>query len=543
MPASTAQKQTLVTLPAHQLLNVRAHEHPDAPLARFGDTVHTFGDIDRRSAQVAGGLAEAGLGSGDRIALLGSYTVEMLDYVFGSFKVGAIVVPLNLYLRGPALEHQLADAGACAIVVDGPGLGAVSAQLAALPDLRTIIVIGDADVQLSRADVTVVRHDDVIGHEAAPIREASMRDDAVILYSSGTTGMPKGCVHTFQSLHRSGQVVVDSMSVVTSDIHLTAAPLNHALGFMKLISSLIAGSSLVVEAQFSASRFIPRAVETGATITLGVGFYGTAILGQGPQPTDRTHSLRVCAFAPMSIEAQDAFRERFGTNVFGEMYGQSECIPISFTPVTGDRKPGNHGKVLPDLEACALDDEGNVLPPGTLGEIAIRPLTPGVIFDRYWRKPEETLERIRGLWMHTGDLGRIDEDNYLTFVDRKNDFMRRRGENVSAFEVESTIMKHPAVEGVAVHAVAVEGEVDDAIKACILVAEDQELTPADIAHFLRNELPYFAIPQFVELVEDLPRTVTGRVMKYKLKEVGLTDATWDLKALGLWDMSRDQRRA
>jgi crotonobetaine/carnitine-CoA ligase len=243
--------------------------------------------------------------------------------------------------------------------------------------------------------------------------------------------------------------------------------------------------------------------------------------------------------APLSLTDQDTFRERFGVEPWVDIFGQTECMPTTLTALSSDRRdPLGCGLAAPDLEVALLDDDGNVLEGEATGEICLRPKAPYAMFDGYFDQPEATLAAFRGLWYHTGDFGRRLPSGAFAFVDRKKDCLRRRGENVSSIELEQAIDRHPAVVESAVHAVASELGEDD-IKACIVVNTDIE--PAELFGFFKNNLPYFAIPRYVEIIDALPRNGVGRVMKHKLRDAGNSPGTWDFDAMGLTVAKKERR--
>jgi crotonobetaine/carnitine-CoA ligase len=245
--------------------------------------------------------------------------------------------------------------------------------------------------------------------------------------------------------------------------------------------------------------------------------------------------------APLSLAAQQVFRDRVGVEPWVDIFGQSECMPTTLTGLSSSqRDPRGCGVAAPDLEVELLDDDGRIVEGEGIGEICLRPKERYAMFDGYFERPEATLEAFKDLWYHTGDYGRRLDTGAFAFVDRKKDAMRRRGENVSSIELEVAIAAHPTVREVAVHAVPSElGE--DEIKACIVLIDGGTVEPAALFDFFKSNLPYFAIPRYVDLLPDLPRNGIGRIMKHKLREAGNGGSTWDFEALGL-TVGRDERR-
>jgi crotonobetaine/carnitine-CoA ligase len=227
-----------------------------------------------------------------------------------------------------------------------------------------------------------------------------------------------------------------------------------------------------------------------------------------------------------------AFESRFGIRVQNGGFGQTECVPITICQPDEYANRRALGSAAPDLEMAVLDDEDTPVPVGDVGEVAIRPRHRYAMFDGYWGNAQATVANWRGLWHHTGDFGRIDSDGLLYFVDRKKDSIRRRGENVSSLELEAAINRHPKIAAAAVHAVPSELSESD-IKACLVLVDRAHTTPQELFAYFAEELPYFAIPRYVEVLQELPINAVGRVMKYQLRERSVTEDTWDLETMGL----------
>jgi crotonobetaine/carnitine-CoA ligase len=285
---------------------------------------------------------------------------------------------------------------------------------------------------------------------------------------------------------------------------------------------------------------LARAAETGATIANGVGAMGAALLGTPPSEHDRSHRLRAAVFIPFPAAMHTAFAQRFGVPTSSELFGQTECVPITYSPLSGPRNMASCGRPAADLVVELLDDDDRPVPTGAVGEICVRPREPLAMFSGYWGNPEATVATFRTLWHHTGDYGRAERDGFVVFVDRKKDAVRRRGENVSTMELEAAIALHPAIAEVAAHAVPSDAT-DDDIKVCIVLTNGETVTPAELFAFFKQHLPYFAIPRYVEIIDELPKNAVARVMKHMLRQRPMTDAIWDLEALG-FTVARSERR-
>lgn len=488
----------------------------------------TYAEMDQRADRVAAGFAALGVRPGDRVATLAPNRIELLELLFGLARAGAIQVPLNAYLKGAFLRHQLRDSSAQVLISDASGRAALDSLRSELPQLETIVMLDQ----------------DYAGVVAAgpPVPDVPRGpDDAMsILYTSGTTGLPKGCVLSRGYYRRTGRLLGEALECDDGDVMYSALPLFHAGGqLMMLMSALYYGIPACIDSSFSATAFLRRAGEVGATLAMGVGAMGAALLATPPGPLDRAHSLRTMLVAPMTPSDQDRFRARFGIEPFTELYGQTECIPAALGgPAAPVHDPAGGGLPTSDLELALLDDDERPVATGAVGEVCIRaPRAAHAMFDGYWGT---TAPRPDGAWHHTGDSARLLASGAVAFVDRKKDSLRRRGENVSSIELEAAIACHPDVDECAVHAIPSDLAEDD-IKVCVVLRDGASLLPEPFFAFLQQQVPYFAVPRYVEIVDALPRNAVGRVMKHVLRERPLTPDMWDFDALGLV-VSRSARR-
>jgi len=512
------------------LLQERASERPDAKFLTCGDTTYSFRELDVVTDRLAAGLQRLGVSAGDRVAVLSTNRMEVLELYFALPKIGAIQVPLNAYLKGEFLRHQLADSQAEIAVVDQSGWKAIQAVADGPHHLRAVICLDEFDDETTPLPRTSYRQ--LLAADAALTPATVAAPDLMsIVYTSGTTGFAKGCMLSHGYYMRVGRVMVEALGMSDDDVLFTALPLFHGAARMMVVAAgLVRGIPVVVEPAFSASKFLQRAAEVGATIAFGVGAMGIALLAQPSSEADRAHQLRTFVLIPFPPERQQEFTARFGADAWAELYGQTECVPITWTPPNGPRQRASCGKAGTDLEVALLDDDDRPVPIGEIGEICLRPKAPLAMFSGYWNNPLATVQSTTTLWYHTGDYGRCDEQGFIYFVDRKKDAVRRRGENVSTLEVEAAIMTHPAVVDVAVHAVPAETE--DDIKACV-VTDGSRPSPEELFDFFREKLPYYAIPRYVEFVDELPRNAVGRVMKFQLREHSLGPDVWDFEKMRL----------
>jgi crotonobetaine/carnitine-CoA ligase len=521
------------------LLQAWASKTPDSRFCSLGEHQFTFASMLERSDRVAAGFVALGIGAGDRVAILCPNRVEMLELFFALSRIGAIQVPLNAYLKGAFLKHQLVHSASAILVADADGLCAVESIVEELHCLRHIVRLDEGD---GVTGVRTVAYADLSSKDDVPQTPPVPGDVMSIMFTSGTTGLAKGCVLSHGYYTRCGRITGDALGLSSSDSIYSSLPLFHGgARLLVLTAALVRGLPVTIDPAFSARKFLPRAREVGATVTIGVGAMGQALMALPPTVEDRAHGVHTMLVSPMHPETQSAFQQRFGIDPWTEFYGQTECVPVTCAARLGDRDRYGCGNAAPDLEIALLGDDECEVRDGEVGELCLRPRERFAMFDGYWNHAARTLDAFRGLWYHTGDTARRRPSGELEFVDRKTDSMRRRGENVSSMEVEAAIVAHPLVTEAAVHAVPSEQTEDD-IKACIVLAPGAALHPDQLFEHFKATLPYFAMPRYVDLVDELPKNAVGRVMKHVLRQRGNSNATIDFEEHGL-SISVTERRS
>lgn len=531
-----------------QWLRRWSRERPDASFLRCSDGFITYREMEQWSDRTAYNLSGWGLRAGDRIAAFMDNRDEYIVTALAAAKLGAIFVPVNKYLKGSFLVHQLRGSGPRVIVTDASGAAVLRDVLEETPvELVLQVDQTSAGPRWPGADAAgfaTIGDSPVPSGTALPERDPRPGDPIMIIYTSGTSGPSKGCLYPTGRIASRTALNEHHGFIIPGDRVFGVLPFFHGAGLVHSVySPLRHGDSAVIAPEFHASTYIREAMTAEATMLMGIGAVGAAVLAQPRSQDPAGASFRFAWYAPLTPTQQAEFKERFRCEVSGgEGYGQSECDGITSSAMDGWRKPGTIGRPSPHMDVRLVNDEDNEVPVGMVGEIVARSRVPYTMFLGYWNDPAATLRVSRNLWHHTGDLGRADADGFITFVDRKSDSLRRRGENISSVEVETAILGHPDVRSVAVH--AVRGDLgEDEVKAVIVSSAAVPPAPEELFRFFATSLPYFAIPRYVEFVDELPVTAaTGRVRKQVLRERGVTDETWDFNALGL-TVSREDRRS
>lgn len=513
-----------------QALRFQAEARPEAPFvtALSDGTTITYAEASEEADRVAGYFAGLGVTAGEPVALLLPNGLDFLRAWLGLMRLGAVVVALNTELKGAFLAHQLSDTGCRVAVLDGERRTRVEEIAERLPALETLALTETAEKAPARFRGIPF----AAWRDAEPCRGPlpTASDTACIMYTSGTTGPAKGVLMPHAHCFLFGLGSIDNFRLTPDDRFYICLPLFHANGlFMQLGATLIAGASAALRERFSASAWIADIRRSEATASNLLGAVTAFILAQPPADDDRDHRLRVVGAAPDAPAHDKALRERFGIADVVPLYGMTE-VNIPLYGELGVPRPGTCGKVYARyFEVEVRDPESDrALPPGSVGEIMVRPKAAFGFTTGYHGMPDKTVEAWRNLWFHTGDAAVMDEEGYVTFVDRMKDCIRRRGENISSFEVESAIERLRGVTEVAAYAVpaGIEGG-EDEIMLAVVPASGASVTVAQVAAQAQSELPRYAQPRFIEILPELPKTPTGKVQKAALRSRGVTEATWD----------------
>jgi len=516
-----------------RLLEDRAARYADRRFLDFkGERSISYSEMDETSNRFANGLAGLGLGKGKKLAVMMANYPEYLFLLFGAAKIGAVTVPINTAYKGDLLAHIINNSDAEVLVVDEQYLDAVADIAGGLGGLKTLLVHSNASQASGLGFETVIRLDSLYEATAEkPPVEVHHTDPVMILYTGGTTGPSKGVVMTNHFYYFYARMVARSIGYTEADVSYTCMPLFHINAQIgSIVSALYAGAQVALYQRFSSSTFWDEIRSSGATIFLGMGAVGNILMKNPASAEDLDNRVRLAVIVPPPGDLE-GFEKRFGLRVIYETFGMTEGLiipPKLYEP----RRPGCCGKPVGDYEVRIVDDDDLSLGPRETGEIVMRPLKPYTMMSGYYKMPDATLEAFRNLWFHTGDLGYFDEDGFLYYVGRKKDAIRRRGENISAFEIETAINQHPSVLESA--AIAVPSDLgEDDVKIVVVLRPDAELAPEDLIRFCEPRMAYFMIPRYVEFKESLPKNPSQRIEKYKLRADGINQSTWDREKAGL----------
>lgn len=523
------ERQDEVPNTLNDLLAGAVAQYGDRPWLDFGGDVFSFRDIDARADALAGALAALGVRAGDRVSTLLDSNVDCVTCLFAIPRLGAIWVPVNTAYRGEFLRHQIADCGAGVVIAEQDYAERIVGVAEGLPDLRTLIVRGGTPPP-ALAAVRTLALDAAIA-DGQPFERATVTayDLCMFIYTSGTTGPSKGCMINHGYAMNMARQSRATSGATPDDTLWTALPLFHMNAVNHILMMGLLGGKVAIYPRFSLSNFWPEIRRTKATIVSVLGSM-QRLIAEAPDNADSKAcfgQVRVATGAPFGGELQAKWRERFGVRHMGAPgYGLTEAAMVCMGPLAERTETESSGTISPDFDVIIVDDDDNPLPPNIAGEILCRPRKPAVMFDGYWNRPADTLKVMRNMWMHTGDIGKLDEAGRFYFMDRKKDYLRRRGENISSHEMEVTFGQHPAIKDVAVHAVFSPMGEDDVKVTCVL-NEGAVVTEEELCRWSVDRVPYFAVPRYIEFRADLPRNPTGKILKYQLRDEGCTEGTWD----------------
>jgi carnitine-CoA ligase len=521
-------------------LRAMAASRPQAPYVRMAQGTLSYGQLDAQSDGLAAGLHALGVCQGDRVSVFMPNRLDFVVVWFALAKLGAVMAPLNTGFRGEALRQAVTLVGSRVAVVDASLARYWQQGLADGSALATVVWIDTQPPSGGRAshaepsDVSHlalggVRYTEVLNTPATahnlPRPVIAPSDLCVLLYTSGTTGRSKAAMIAHRFVLSQAAGVIRGLGLRGDDVLYCPYPMYHLdAAVMTLAPALLLGGVAAIGERFSVSRYWEEVRAFGATVFDFMGATLTMLWKAPPTPRDREHRARLGWGVPLPDWAPQ-FEQRFGCRLV-ELYGSTEVGVVMYSPLDQVNPVGSCGRVNGPFDARLVDEDGFEVPVGDVGELVVRPLEPDVIMQGYYAMPEATLLAFRNLWFHTGDVLRRDEQGYFYFVGRRKDMVRRRGENISAAEVEAVIEGHPDILACAVIGVPSELSEED-VMVCAVKRANSALDVVALTAFCQEHLAAHMVPRYVRWLAALPTTPTDKVEKFKLVQAGVTADTWD----------------
>lgn len=527
IPGKDEDDRTSRVLP--KVLLRQAEQHGSKQFINICGRSASFEEMLVISSRLARGLRVLGISQSDRVAMMLPNRFELVVTWFALSCLGAIEVPNNPGLKGDLLCHNLNNCAAEALVADASALLELATVQDGLPNLRTLILVG-VDPQEARAAGVkidrIVRFEECLAqHPQFDFPDVHYSDPMAILYTSGTTGPAKGALMSHHHCYSWAEAMAYNLGYTPGDSYFSALPLFHTDAQMfGVYLPLIYGTQTTLVEGFSASRFWQQLRNSGATATNLLGAMAVILMRAPPAADDRNNPVRICQCIPM-VPDKEAFERRFGMRLVTG-YGQTETSFVTLDKVD-ETRVGSCGRPHPDWEVAIVDEADEPLPPGVVGEIVSRPKKSWTMFSGYYRADAKTVQTLRNLWYHSGDAGLMDEDGWLYFKHRLNEAIRRRGENISAYEVETVAEKHPDIVESAAFGVPSELTEED-IMVVALRRPGSALAPAELLDHFIALAPRHMVPRYIEITDiPLPRTPTEKVARSILRQRGISEATFD----------------
>ncbi len=524
-----------------EVLKKQAKKLGDKPFLQFGSRAPlSFRDTNRAANKVANALIKAGVKKGEKVAVLMPNSDDYVIVWFGILKAGAVMVPINTAYKGDFLEYIINSSDSKLFFIAEEYLDRMPPIARRITSKRenglerVVVWTRSGSAKFDRHGFKFSKmksYADFLRGAGAgePKVEVLFTDYARLMFTSGTTGRSKGVMRPCAADYSSARNCAEIMDVEPKDVYFTCLPLFHSNAMvMSVYPALIKGAKAVVEEKYSASRFWRWMNEYKVTRFNTVGTVSYFMWNTPPVPEEKTHKVGLVLGSPAPHDIIEKFMKRFSIK-FMEGYGLTETGQCTWMRPGEPFRVGSCGKEAPGYEIKIADPESDEeLARGEVGQIVVRPRVPNIMLHYYNKMPEKTVEDFRNLWFHTGDAGWMDKDGYIYFMDRVKDYIRRRGENISSFEVENVVSSHPAVKECAAVGIksAAGKHAEDEVMIVIVPEKGARPDPAKIVKFLEPKMPAFMIPGFIRFVKSLPKTGTERVQKNKLREQGVTKDTW-----------------
>jgi len=521
------------------VLRERARRHPekvylDVPWANESFTYSETLDI---AESVGSGMLHAGATYGDRVLIMIPNCSAYIFAWLGSSVAGLVEVPINTAYRGAFLAHQVSTTTPSIAVISPEYVERILDVEDAFQTVKHFYLVGE-DVEVDKAINELIAEGraasnwkSLLDSQKTELPNVKYSDLGSIFFTSGTTGLSKGVMMPQAHMYLFADETVSLTRLTEDDTYMSCGPLFHGNSqFLAAYPALIAGSRYVLQERFSASEWINQIRASKATVTNFIGVMMDFVWQQERKPDDDDNHLRCVFAAPTASSILKEYKERFGIEAFVEVFGLTEtCMPI-LTPYGIDRPAGAAGLLNKEwfdirLVDSETDEEVEV---GEVGELIVRAVFPWTSCQGYYAMPDKTAEAFRNLWFHTGDGLKRDQDGWYYFVDRLKDALRRRGENISSYEVEQALASHPSIEEIAAIGVPADQEAgEDEVMVFIVPEEGKEVVPQEIWDYSEKQLPDFAIPRYIHILSELPKTPSEKVRKIELREMGVGPETSD----------------
>jgi crotonobetaine/carnitine-CoA ligase len=529
-----------------EILRDRAAATPDRDALKFADRPWvSYGELNARSNRVANALLARGVQKGESVSVMLPNCEEFLPVWYGILKAGAVMSSINTAYKGDFLSWTINLVEAKKLFISDIYLDRLDLIKAELPKLEHVIVLKTGNQAGPDPSLKWETLEELMNaSDAEPDGvEYSWTDDARIMFTSGTTGRSKGVIKQNAADYFSARGLLEVISAtakksvesLADDTFFSCLPLFHSNAqVLSGYPALVAGARVAYVERFSSSQFWQQVIDAEATVFNSIGAVSYFIYNIPPSDLDKAHKVHTVFAAPTPKDIYYEFQDRFGVT-FIEGYGLTETGMATYMDPTQPPVPGSIGKANPGYEVLVVEPgTDRPLPPDTPGEIVVDMKIPNIVMRAYYGMPEKTAEDFRNLKLHTGDLGRMDANGYIYFMDRVKDYIRRRGENVSSMEVERQVSDHPNIkEAAAIGVKAGEGASSEDEIMIVCIPDGQAPDPAEFTHWMAERMPYFMVPRYIRFVDTLPKTPTERVQKVKLREEGITSDTFDREAAGI----------
>ncbi|MFA4917515.1 MAG: ATP-dependent acyl-CoA ligase [Syntrophales bacterium] len=518
------------------VLDDRVKKYPDKVFGYITGETITYAQLGERVNRVANSLLDLGIKKGDIVSIMMSNCPEYIYTWFALGKIGAVEAVVNTAFKGDLLEYFINYNDTSVAVVDEDLVERFYSIQDSLGGLKKIIVrkLSTFAGNIPDTKFEIIPYEDLLkgSSEDPKVERPCYTDTLTIMYTSGTTGKSKGVLCSHNHCYTAASYYIEALGLTPEDTIYNCLPLFHMAGaFLAVQTALVLGTTIAMVESFSASRFWDDIRKYKATVFNCFGSMFPILWMLPEREDDADVPVRIMLAIPARADIERAFEKRFNLKII-QGFGSTEMNCVVLTPLNEEAPVGSVGKPLPHSEIKLVDENDNEVPTGVRGEFVYRPKKPHIMMSGYYKRPEATAEAFRNLWYHTGDYGKKDENGFYYFVDRKKDCMRRRGENISAAEVETVVNKYPGVAESAASGVWAELGEEDVKISIILQDGAAPIDPVDLMRFCEEKLPWYAVPRYVEFRSDLPRTPTAKVARYKIKEEGVHDNLWDREAAG-----------